>query len=98
MNGQQYAQLLQAGEHPPWCARGHHCTARVGGEHASEPQVLHGAGVSAVVTRYLPVFGPAAVEFRLSVMVPPGSDARAAAWLAGLCEAVWATAQDYPRP
>jgi len=26
--------------HPPWCARGHHCTARyTGGEHGSIPEV-----------------------------------------------------------
>jgi hypothetical protein len=99
VNGAQYALLMESGEHPAWCERGHHCTAAAGGEHASAQHVLRGRGASAVVTRYRPARGGAGtVEVRLVVRVPGVGEAAAAAWLSGLCEAVWATVQAYPRP
>lgn len=99
MNAAAYATFMEAGEHPVWCARGHHCSAQLGGRHASEQYILRGPRGSVIITRYQPAGGgTGTVQVRLVVRVPEGTAAGQAAWLTGLSEAVWAAMQTYPGP
>lgn len=61
--------------HPVWCAQGHHCTAELGGEHASEPTVWRTPLGRLVATRWQPVDGrPGHMEYRFVVPLPAGEE------------------------
>lgn len=92
MNGRVYAQLMESGEHPRWCARGHHCTAALGGHHASEQHLLRTDVGSVVVTRYQMGAGSnGTVEVRMLLGLPPVDEASKAVWITTVAEAVHAT-------
>jgi hypothetical protein len=58
------------GEHPDWCARGHHCGL---GEHRAQPVSLRVDGRGAVVlTRVRVADGREHVEIRTRIALAPG--------------------------
>lgn len=82
MNSAQYAQLVEAGSHPPWCAGGHHCTAAFGGEHASVQEVW-AFGSMRLYARRHQRYGrrTGTVELRFEVPLPDADDPAVADWL-----------------
>lgn len=63
---------------PDWCAGGHRCTARLGGEHVSPPEVWDTGTGRVVATRYLHSrsvhTSGGHVEIRLVVPLPVGEE------------------------
>ena len=66
-------QAAWLGEHPQWCARGHHCGL---GEHRSAPITVDGPRGVVVLTRVLAADGREHAEIRLRVALAPGGRAR----------------------
>jgi len=62
--------LAHLGEHPDWCARGHHCGL---GEHRAAPVTLSaGAAGVVVLTRVLAADGRQHVEIRTRITLAAG--------------------------
>lgn len=63
---------------PGWCSGGHRCTARLGGEHTSPPEVWDSGVGRVVATRHLHTSGVRTsgghVEIRIVVPLPEGEE------------------------
>ncbi len=74
---------------PAWCAGGHHCTARGGGEHTSTPEVWETSAGRVVATRTLHTRGVRG-HLELRIVVPlPGDEETAVGRMRWLIAAVW---------
>lgn len=89
---------MEGGAHPWWCARAHHCTARLGGEHVSEQEILRLHPGSIYVRRYARHGRSGGhVEIRIVIPVPGPDGPDTQARLRRLAAGVWRVVQAYLR-
>lgn len=87
-------------DHPPWCAAGHHCTARHGaGEHASIPEVWRTDLGRFTATRYRSSDGKRDhVELRISLPLALDADDDAQEQARLLIATVYAALHELAQP